>query len=170
MYREPLGFAAGLGRRSTQRAPIMHVSNLTPRVSKLNGNNGYTYSPKVCSLGITSSFVVSLVSPLSIPSCQTHISNDHQQRSCLIPRSAFNDHMTLFFPLTPPSFTSSQHFSIFYYCYRSLSCFLTIPACCQAPHQCAESVLYQRNPTPPRAHADMRALLCSSSLFTFYSA
>ena len=140
---------------------------------KVNGNNGYPvyfYSPKFCNLGITSSVVVSLLSPLSIPSCQTHISNDHQQQSCLIPRSVFYDHMTLFFPLTPPSFTSSQHFSISYYCYCSSSCFFTIPAFWQPPHQCAESVLYQRNSTPPRIQADMRPLLCSASLFAFYSA
>ena len=162
MYRVPLGFAAGLGRRSKQRAPTMHVSTLTPRVSKVNGNNGYTVyfcSPKLCNLGITSSVVVSLLSPLSIPSCQTDISNDHQQRS-LIPRSVFNDHMTLFFPLTPPSFTSSP---ISYYCYCSSSCFFTIPAFWQAPHQCAQSVLYQRNSTPPRIQADMHALLCPAS-------
>ena len=80
MYRVPLGFAAGLGRRSKQRAPTMHVSNSTPRVSKVNGNNGYTvYTNSPKPLQSRYHFVLCRLSPIA--TFHSELSTSYQQRS-----------------------------------------------------------------------------------------
>ena len=118
MYRVPLGFAAGLGRRSKQRAPTMHVSTLTPRVSKVNGNNGYTVYTYTKTLQPRYHFVLCRLSPIA--TFHFELSNPYQHRSS----ATIMSHPTLC--LQRPHDTFSTTYPAFLYIVPTLLPFLLL--------------------------------------------